>query len=159
MIPTLCLFDNTAVQTVTAVKEVILSAGSVGTPHILLNSGIGPSAQLKSVGVTPIVDHPSVGANLTDHPGITNFFAVNGTGTYDEFERNTTLQQQKIMQWQQNGTGLLTDTVVSHIGFMRLPNNDTIFRTILQDPSAGPTSGHHEFLVSVCSLSCISSFV
>ena len=133
---------------------MILSAGSVGTPHILLNSGIGPSAQLKSVGVTPIVDHPSVGANLSDHSFLVNAFNINGTGTFDEFERNKTLQQQEIMQWQHNGTGLLTDTVASHIGFMRLPNNDPIFQTI-RDPSAGPTSGHHEFLVSVRFLSCI----
>ena len=63
-----------------------LSAGSVSTPHILLNSGIGPSAQLKSVSVMPIIDHPSIGANLTNRPLLTNVFTINGTRTYDEFK-------------------------------------------------------------------------
>lgn len=136
-----------ALKTISATKEVILSAGSVGSPHILLNSGIGPSSDLGSVGVKTIVDHPSVGANMSDHPYLVNVFNVNGTGTYDTFERNTTLQQQDIAIWQQTGKGLLTDIPASHIGFMRLPANDSIFKTV-PDPSAGPTSGHHEFLIA-----------
>lgn len=147
---------NTALKTISATKEVILSAGSVGSPHILLNSGIGPSSDLGSVGVKTIVDHPSVGANMSDHPYLVNVFNVNGTGTYDTFERNTTLQQQDIAIWQQTGKGLLTDIPASHIGFMRLPANDSIFKTV-PDPSAGPTSGHHEFLIAVREFSLYSS--
>jgi choline dehydrogenase-like flavoprotein len=52
---------------VTATKEVILSAGSYGTPQLLLLSGIGNSTELEALGIQPIVDLPSVGKNLTDH--------------------------------------------------------------------------------------------
>ena len=52
---------------VTANKEVILSGGSYGTPQVLLASGIGEAAYLKSIGIEAKVDLPSVGRNLSDH--------------------------------------------------------------------------------------------
>jgi len=48
-------------------KEVIISAGAVHTPHILLLSGVGPATQLKKHGIPCIQDLPGVGQNLTDH--------------------------------------------------------------------------------------------
>jgi len=134
-----------ALQVVTASKEVILSAGTIGTPHILLNSGIGPSDHLKSVGIKPIVDHPDVGENLSDHPVVVNPFLVNSTDTYDDFERDPARREADIVAWKETGQGPLVNTIATHIGFMRIPDNHTIFETV-EDPSAGPTSGHHEFL-------------
>lgn len=58
---------NGYVYEVTASKEVILSAGDTGSPHILLLSGIGPAAHLRDVGVNPIVANLPVGNNLHDH--------------------------------------------------------------------------------------------
>jgi len=48
-------------------KEIILCAGSIGSPAILQRSGIGPADHLKSVGISPLLDAPGVGANLQDH--------------------------------------------------------------------------------------------
>ncbi len=48
--------------------EVILSAGAVGSPHLLMLSGIGPGSHLKSHGIEPLHDLPGVGQNLNDHP-------------------------------------------------------------------------------------------
>ena len=48
-------------------KEVILSSGTIGSPHILQASGIGPGELLKKNNVNVIKDHPGVGMNLTDH--------------------------------------------------------------------------------------------
>ncbi|WP_324278482.1 GMC family oxidoreductase [Blastococcus brunescens] len=48
--------------------EVVLSAGAVCTPHLLLLSGIGPADELRSVGQTVVADLPGVGAGATDHP-------------------------------------------------------------------------------------------
>ena len=49
-------------------KEVILSAGAVGSPHLLMLSGIGPADHLQSMGIDVKADLPGVGQNLHDHP-------------------------------------------------------------------------------------------
>jgi choline dehydrogenase len=50
--------------------EVILSAGAVGSPHLLLLSGIGPADQLRQFGIQCVMDLPGVGQNLRDHPHV-----------------------------------------------------------------------------------------
>ncbi|WP_180900678.1 GMC family oxidoreductase [Martelella soudanensis] len=55
------------VKVLTASREVILSAGSIGSPAILMRSGIGPAAMLKEAGVDVVHDLPGVGQNLRDH--------------------------------------------------------------------------------------------
>lgn len=49
--------------------QVVLCAGAINTPGILLRSGIGPRAELERLGVDPVHDLPAVGARLLDHPG------------------------------------------------------------------------------------------
>jgi 5-(hydroxymethyl)furfural/furfural oxidase len=48
--------------------EVILSAGAIHTPTILMRSGIGPGAHLREAGIDTVVDRPGVGRNLRNHP-------------------------------------------------------------------------------------------
>lgn len=47
-------------------QEVLLCAGAVGSPHLLMTSGVGPAADLRAVGIEPVLDLP-VGRNLQDH--------------------------------------------------------------------------------------------
>jgi choline dehydrogenase len=54
--------------TATARREIVLSAGTYGTPQLLQVSGVGSAEHLRSVGIDPVVDSPQVGQNLTDHP-------------------------------------------------------------------------------------------
>ncbi|MCH9691058.1 MAG: GMC family oxidoreductase N-terminal domain-containing protein [Gammaproteobacteria bacterium] len=54
-------------QKILANKEIILSAGTIQSPQILLLSGIGPEAELKQWGIAPQVHLPGVGKNLQDH--------------------------------------------------------------------------------------------
>jgi choline dehydrogenase-like flavoprotein len=51
-----------------AVGEVILAAGAIGSPYLLLRSGIGPAGPLRALGIDPVADIPGVGENLQDHP-------------------------------------------------------------------------------------------
>ena len=53
--------------TVKAEKEVILSGGSVGSPQMLMLSGVGPRDVLESVGVDVVVELPGVGQHVQDH--------------------------------------------------------------------------------------------
>ena len=61
--------------------EVILSAGAIGTPQILLLSGVGPAAQTQQMGIDVVNDLPGVGTNLQDHLQIRAVFTVQGTPT------------------------------------------------------------------------------
>ncbi|GLB39193.1 putative aryl-alcohol oxidase [Lyophyllum shimeji] len=133
--------------TVTATKEVILSAGAVGTPHILLNSGIGNQNSLKAVGVQSLVNLPDVGENMRDHSFIGNPWLVNSTDTFEPFLRDPAVQQKQLAQWAQNGTGPLVNTICSHLGFFRLPKNSPVLANG-GDPTPGPNTPHYEFLVS-----------
>jgi choline dehydrogenase-like flavoprotein len=54
-------------QVASARREVILSAGTLQTPQLLLLSGIGSAAELKAAGIGPVLDLPGVGRNLHDH--------------------------------------------------------------------------------------------
>lgn len=56
------------IETLKAVREVILCAGAVGSPHLLLRSGIGPAEDLAPHGIEPVTYLPGVGANLNEHP-------------------------------------------------------------------------------------------
>ena len=56
-----------ATHTVQAGREVVLSASTIGSPQVLLQSGIGDSAELKDVGIDPVHHLPGVGKNLHDH--------------------------------------------------------------------------------------------
>jgi len=64
--------------------EVILAAGSIGSPHILLLSGIGPAAQLSKFGIAVALDRPGVGANLHDHLQLRMIYKVSGVKTLNE---------------------------------------------------------------------------
>jgi choline dehydrogenase len=58
--------------------EIVLSGGAIGSPHVLLLSGVGPAAQLQSVGVPVVHDLPGVGQNLRDHPSAAVLYRAAG---------------------------------------------------------------------------------
>nr|WP_298373039.1 GMC family oxidoreductase N-terminal domain-containing protein [uncultured Halomonas sp.] len=67
--------------TVRANREVILSAGAIGSPQILQLSGIGPAALLEEQGIAVVQDAPGVGENLQDHLQIRTVFKVRSVKT------------------------------------------------------------------------------
>ena len=67
--------------TVRAAREVVLSAGSIGSVQILQLSGVGPAELLQRHGITPVHALPGVGANLQDHLQIRSVYKVQGVKT------------------------------------------------------------------------------
>ena len=59
---------NGARERVRATREVVLSAGAIDSPKLLMLSGIGPAADLRRHGLAVVADLPGVGENLHDHP-------------------------------------------------------------------------------------------
>lgn len=60
--------DLVHTRTITAGREVIVSAGAIDTPKLLMLSGIGPAEHLREIGVPVLVDSAGVGSTLLDHP-------------------------------------------------------------------------------------------
>ena len=60
--------------------EIILSSGAIVSPHLLLLSGVGPSAHLAEFGIPLVRDLPGVGQNLRDHPSATILYRTKGYG-------------------------------------------------------------------------------
>ncbi|KAJ7456705.1 aryl-alcohol oxidase [Mycena latifolia] len=125
-----------------ATKEVILSAGSVGTPQLLMLSGIGPCQELQNVGISCVVDSPDVGGNLQDQSILALQWQVNGT-TLSSFLDDGAAVGAALSQWATNRTGMAAgNTVVNTIGYLRHPSNSTLLK--LGDPAAGPNSAHFQ---------------
>jgi choline dehydrogenase-like flavoprotein len=74
-------------QVLGADREIIVSSGAIGSPKLLLQSGIGPADHLKSVGVTPVHDLPGVGANMQDHLDLFVIAECSGDHTYDNYAK------------------------------------------------------------------------
>lgn len=134
---------NSQKFTVRATKEVIVSAGALKTPHLLLLSGIGDKKALAKFGIPVLVDSPGVGQNYQDHPLLAAQWLVNSNNTFDDISRNATLAAQLRKQWTDTRTGIFSMVPVNQIAWLRLPQS--FFKT-QQDPTAGPTSSHIELL-------------
>lgn len=73
---------------VAARREVILSAGAIGSPHLMQVSGLGPAALLNRHHVPVAVDLPGVGENLQDHLQLRTVYRVRGAPTVNTLYRN-----------------------------------------------------------------------
>jgi choline dehydrogenase-like flavoprotein len=74
-------------ETLTASGEVILCSGAIGSPRLLMLSGIGPADHLQEVGVNVVFDAPDVGRNLQDHLDLFTISACSGPHTYDAYAK------------------------------------------------------------------------
>ena len=101
-------------ETVVADAEVVLSAGAIGSPQILMLSGIGPGAHLREMGVDVRVDSPGVGQNLQDHPVTPALFYTKGVSDLAE-----SLTMGNMVKAQKAGRGPLTSNVGEAGGFFR----------------------------------------
>ncbi|KAJ7834600.1 alcohol oxidase [Mycena leptocephala] len=130
-----------------ASKEIILSAGPVGTPQILMHSGIGNKTALSALGIQSLLDLPSVGQNISDHPAVGLSWTVNSTKTLESLAPNSTAFNEAFAQWNSTRTGPFVMGGLTNLGWLRLDPGSPIFKEF-PDPSAGSLSPHIELLFS-----------
>jgi choline dehydrogenase-like flavoprotein len=131
-------------EVVRAREEVLLAAGAIGSPQLLLLSGIGPAADLRAAGVEVRHELPGVGRNLQDHPFVTVIWEVTGTDTLYGADRPAPLAE-----WLLRRSGKLSSTVAEVVAFTRsrggLPAADIQFHmgaAYYEDHGAETYDGH-----------------
>lgn len=97
---------NGAVARVRAAREVVVCAGAIGSPQLLLLSGIGPAADLRRLGLPVVVDLPGVGLNLQDHP-LVGGVAYEAKGDLPPLVNNGA---ETTLWWKSSASRLVPDT-------------------------------------------------
>lgn len=81
------IIENGRPLVLRAEREVIVTAGAIGSPKLMMLSGIGPADHLRSVGVDVVHDLPGVGQNLHDHFGIDIVCELSGPYSLDKYNK------------------------------------------------------------------------
>ncbi|MBZ5604601.1 MAG: FAD-dependent oxidoreductase [Acidobacteriia bacterium] len=97
-----------------AAREVILCAGAIGSPQLLLLSGIGPREQLEALGIPVVAEVASVGENLQDHPAV-----VVGFGCTQPISLSNAETIPNFVRYLLRGQGPLTSNVAEAGAFIR----------------------------------------
>jgi choline dehydrogenase-like flavoprotein len=114
---------NSQERTVFADGEVIIAAGALVTPQLLMLSGIGPAAQLREHGIKCLIDLPGVGENLIDHPEVPIVSVANGRyGYYKQGEGWRMLRNG--LQFKLFGTGPILSAGVEAGAFVNPTDRD-----------------------------------
>ena len=102
---------------------VVLSAGAIESPMILMRSGIGPAAHLRAHGIAVRIDAPGVGANLHDHPAVGLHFEGAGSG-YGLTARQGPAWAAAPALWLAARRGRLASNTVEACAFLKLGEGD-----------------------------------
>lgn len=94
-----------------AEREVLLCAGAIASPQLLMVSGVGPADHLSDMGIPVVLDAPRVGAGLQDHPTTALVWTTRGTNDF----RDIATTAEAVSQWQNDRRGPLT-SIVSEAG-------------------------------------------
>tara|TARA_Y100001947_G_scaffold7097_1_gene5717 strand:- start:377 stop:1318 length:942 start_codon:yes stop_codon:yes gene_type:complete len=89
-------------------EEIVLCAGAIGSPHLLLLSGVGPKSDLAEHGIKCVFDSPGVGQNLRDHPLLPLKWATKPSVTLDPFGPSG----QILLRYTANQSSLKNDMIV-----------------------------------------------
>jgi choline dehydrogenase-like flavoprotein len=138
--------------------EVILSAGAIGSPQLLMLSGIGPAAHLAEHGIPLALDKPGVGGNLQDHLQLRLIFRVEGVPTLNERYHSLPRRAWMGIEYALFRTGPLT-MAPSQLGFFTRsdPTQDRAniqfhVQPLSLDKFGDPLHTFPAFTMSVCNL-------
>jgi choline dehydrogenase len=105
--------DNGSVQEY-AEREIILCAGTIGSPQLLMMAGIGPAEHLRNLGIPVLLDLPGVGSNLQDHPAVPIAYQCTQPISLLNAETLSGLARYMVFK-----DGMLTSNVAEAGGFVR----------------------------------------
>jgi choline dehydrogenase len=144
--------------TANAAEEVLLCAGSVGSPQILQLSGIGPGALLQRLGIPVVQDLPGVGENLQDHLQIRAVFKVKGVTTLNTLANSWWGKAKIGMEYALKRSGPMS-MAPSQLGAftrsspdMPYPNIEYHVQPLSLDAFGEPLHDFNAFTASVCNL-------
>ena len=144
--------------TAQAAREVILSAGSIGSPQILQLSGIGPAALLKQHGIAVQADLPGVGANLQDHLQIRAVFKLTNAKTSTRWSATSTGKALVALEYALKRTGPMSMAPSQLGAFTRsspdkpYPDLEYHVQPLSLDAFGEPLHVFNAFTASVCNL-------
>jgi len=144
--------------TVHAQREVVLSAGAVGSPQLLQLSGIGPASVLQAQGIAVNVDLPGVGANLQDHLQIRSVFQVKGVKTLNTLANTWWGKAQIGLEYALRRSGPMSMAPSQLGAFTRsdpsqpYPNVEYHVQPLSLDAFGEPLHPFPAFTASVCNL-------
>lgn len=132
---------------VSAGRSVILAAGAIKSPHLLLLSGIGPAEELKDHGITPRLDLQGVGRGLQDHLQVKLIYRVEGVTTLNEVFNSWPRRAVEALKYALLGKGALASGPSMCGGFARSdPALDLPDLQFHFNPLSGDRPGHlHDF--------------
>ena len=143
---------------VTCSKEVILSAGSIGSPQILMLSGLGDASELKNIGVSVIKNIPGLGKNLQDHLQIRTAFHIKNAKTLNQMSNSYWELGKMVLQYALLKKGPLT-MAPSQFGIFTksderfdTPNIEFHVQPLSLDKFGEPLHKFPALTVSVCNL-------
>jgi choline dehydrogenase len=96
-------------QTASARREVIVSSGTIGSPHLLQASGIGPAEHLREHGIAPVADSRNVGSNMTDHFCVTPMYRTDKAKTANDLANSFVFRMVEGAKWLFLRRGILAD--------------------------------------------------
>ncbi len=114
------LVDGTVLR---ARAGVMLCAGAIATPAILMRSGIGPAKHLSALGIDVLVDAPAIGANLHDHPAVSVHHAGPGSG-YGLETSQLAAWALAPFDWMLRRKGRFSSNTVEAGAFLRITDGD-----------------------------------
>jgi choline dehydrogenase len=138
--------------------EVILCAGAIGSPQILMNSGVGPAAHLAEHGIPLVLDKPGVGGNLQDHLQLRLVYKIDGVPTLNERYHSLPRRAWMGIEYGLFRTGPLT-MAPSQLGFFtrsdpkqERANIQFHVQPLSLDKFGDPLHAFPAFTMSVCNL-------
>jgi choline dehydrogenase-like flavoprotein len=110
------IVENGRAELLRAEREVILSAGAIGSPKLLMLSGLGPADHLRKIGVDVLRDIPGVGQNLQDHMDVDVLAKLSGPYGIDRYKKRR-WQVMAGLEYALFGKGPVASNIVEAGGF------------------------------------------